>query len=156
MQRAPLETGCFTQCFLSGCHHDCYEGGKNRTKCDQAWVVRAVFRAFGSVSHRLLFISSRIPLLKSCLPLQPTLYPMLAVSPWLSSTNLKVEGLQKRRFGKVRSLVVNQSNDHKGLRFRFRFLRYSFAEIFLASRHQRGFPCANLDEMAPGRQFPGR
>jgi hypothetical protein len=40
--------------------------------------------------------------------------------------------------------VVNQLSDHKRLRLRSWFFRYSFAEIFLASRDWRGFSCGNL------------
>lgn len=37
--------------------------------------------------------------------------------------------------------MVNHSNDHKGLRLRSWFLRYSFATILLDLRDQRGFSC---------------
>src|SRR5580658_4561333 len=38
---------------------DSYEGGKNGTKLVQSRAIRAVCRAFGSVSHRLLVFSSK-------------------------------------------------------------------------------------------------
>jgi hypothetical protein len=38
-------------------------------------------------------------------------------------------------------LVVNQKDDHKGLGLCSRFLRYLFANIFLALRAHGGFSC---------------
>jgi hypothetical protein len=78
------------------------------------------------------------------LPLRTTLYHILAVSRLLSSRNLMVPDPLGHRFGKVRRLVVNQSGDHKGLRLRPWFLRYSFATIFLDRRDWRGFSCGKF------------
>jgi hypothetical protein len=39
-------------------NYDCNEGGQINAKVGQTRAIRAVYRAFGSVSHRLLFFSS--------------------------------------------------------------------------------------------------
>jgi hypothetical protein len=43
---------------------------------------------------------------------------------------------------------VNQTSDHKGLRLRSWFFRYSFATISLDPRDWRGFSCGNVDLFA--------
>jgi hypothetical protein len=53
-----------------------------------------------------------------------------------------------QRPGKVRRLVVNYSNDHKGLGLRLWFFRYPFATISLALRDQRGFSCGNSSDLS--------
>ena len=42
-------------------NYDSYEGGKSGAKFGQTRSVRAVCRAFGSVSHRLLFYQLPVP-----------------------------------------------------------------------------------------------
>src|SRR5215471_9377834 len=51
-------------------HHS--GGGKNNAKLDQLRAVRAVYRAFGSVPHRLLCISSQLPRSLRFTPLSTT------------------------------------------------------------------------------------
>src|ERR1700691_4712870 len=127
------------------CHCDCNEGGKSSTKYGQTRVVRAVCRAFGSVFHRLLFISFPFPRPQLSWPLCTTSYHILPVSRLLSSANLKVRYPLGERFGKVRVLVVNHKDDHNGLGLRSRFLRYLFAKILLAFRAPGGVSCGKRD-----------
>src|ERR1700704_3595630 len=121
----------------------CHKGGQKGAKFTQSRAIRAVCRAFGSVSHRLLVFSSGFPLPLLALPLRTTLYHILAVSRLLSSRNLMVVDPLGHRFGKVRRLVVAASRHHKGLGLRPWFFRYSFAKIFLDLRDWRGFSCGN-------------
>src|SRR5579871_5464072 len=92
--------------------YDCTKGGQNCTNSGQSRAIRAVFAAFGSVSHRLLVFSSWHPRTRLLLPLGSTFSHILAVSRLLSSRNLKVFTPLVQSPGKTRTLVVNQSSDH--------------------------------------------
>jgi hypothetical protein len=54
--------------------HILYQGGQNSAKQGRTRAIRAVYRAFGSVFHRLLVFSSKIPRTLLVPPLSTTLY----------------------------------------------------------------------------------
>ena len=148
MCKAPTEAGSPYGAVPSVSHHNSNEGGQSRAKFVQSLAIRAVYRTFGSVFHRLLVFSSCFPRSLLSLPLRTTFYHILAVSRLLSSRNLMVPDPLGHQFGKVRILVVNRSGDHKGLRLRPWFLRHSFATISLDRRDWRGFSCGNSGSLA--------
>src|ERR1700676_2700076 len=142
MIKAPTEAGSPYR-GTSVSYYDSNQGGQNGAKVVQTRAIRAVYRAYGSVFHRLLVFSSSFPRPLLSLPLRTTLYHILALSRLLSSRNLMVLHPLGHCFEKLRRLVVNQSGDHKGLRLCPWFLRYPFASIFLDLRDGRGFSCGN-------------
>src|SRR5579872_4499289 len=96
--------------ILFHCHSN--HGGKSNAKCGQPWVIRAVDRAFGSVSHRLLEFSSCFPRTPPPPPQSTTFSHILAVSRLLSSRNFEVRPSLGHRLEKLRRLVVNHRSDH--------------------------------------------
>jgi hypothetical protein len=86
-------------------------------------------------------------------PLCTTSWP---VSHLLSIGNLKVGLPLREGLDKVRELVDNHKGDHKMLGLRSRFLRHSFAYIFLAIRAGCGVCCGKISKDSVVQLFAQR
>src|SRR5258708_4125047 len=120
------------------------KGGKSSAKQGQSRAIRAVSRAFGSVSHRLLVFSSSVPRPLLCSPLCTTFYHILAVSRLLSRRNFKVGFPLLDPIQKIPALVVTNSRTTRDCVYCLGSFAVLSLRFFLTSAPDAEFPVEKL------------